>query len=149
MAGQVLAVYETVTLGAPSGRGPISDRHGVWARLLTHGRGVTTDEQPHLEWRGRSWRSCWWSAWYLSYTAARLDRLHARVEGALAALDAQLVRRAEATLELVNSGALDPATALLMAAAASESLEAPTSALWSTTGSRASTSPVARCSRPT
>ena len=43
-------------------------------------------------------------AWYLSYGAARLDRLHARVEGALSALDAQLVRRAEATLELANSG---------------------------------------------
>ena len=53
-----------------------------------------------------------WFAWYLSYTAARLDRLHTRVEGALSALDAQLVRRAEATLELANSGALDPASAL-------------------------------------
>lgn len=64
------------------------------------------------------------AAWYLSYSAARLDRLHSRVEGALSALDAQLVRRAEATLELVNSGALDPASALILAAAASESLEA-------------------------
>src|SRR5688572_16639377 len=63
-------------------------------------------------------------AWYLSYSAARLDRLHARVEGALSALDAQLVRRAEATLELANSGALDPASALMLAGAASESLEA-------------------------
>jgi hypothetical protein len=63
-------------------------------------------------------------AWYLSYSAARLDRLHARVEGALSALDAQLVRRAEATLELANSGALDPASALILAAAATESLEA-------------------------
>jgi hypothetical protein len=63
-------------------------------------------------------------AWYLSYSAARLDRLHARVEGALSALDAQLVRRAEATVELANSGALDPASALILAAAASESLEA-------------------------
>lgn len=61
-------------------------------------------------------------AWSLSYSAARLDRLHARVEGTLAALDAQLVRRAEATLELVNSGALDPASALMLADAASESL---------------------------
>jgi len=43
------------------------------------------------------------AAWYLSYNAARLDRLHARVEGSLSALDAQLVRRAEATLELANS----------------------------------------------
>jgi len=63
-------------------------------------------------------------AWYLSYTAARLDRIHARVEGALSALDAQLVRRAEATLELANAGLLDPATSLLLAGAASESLEA-------------------------
>ncbi|QGN57370.1 hypothetical protein [Nostocoides sp. HKS02] len=63
-------------------------------------------------------------AWYLSYSAARLDRLHARVEGALSALDAQLVRRAEATLELANSGAVDPASALMLAGAASESIEA-------------------------
>lgn len=63
-------------------------------------------------------------AWYLSYSAARLDRLHTRAEGALSALDAQLVRRAEATLELANSGALDPASALILAGAASESLEA-------------------------
>ena len=62
-------------------------------------------------------------AWYLSYTAARLDRLHAQVEGAMSALDAQLVRRAEATLELANSGVLDPASALLLAGAATESLE--------------------------
>lgn len=61
-------------------------------------------------------------AWYLSYSAARLDRLHARVEGALSALDAQLVRRAEATLELANLGLLDPATALLLVGAATESL---------------------------
>ena len=65
-------------------------------------------------------------AWYLSYGAARLDRLHARVEGALSALDAQLVRRAEATLELANSGSLDPASALILAGAASDSLEADT-----------------------
>jgi hypothetical protein len=62
-------------------------------------------------------------AWYLSYNAARLDRLHTRAEGALSALDAQLVRRAEATLELANSGALDPASALMLAGVASESLE--------------------------
>ncbi|HET6969280.1 MAG TPA: hypothetical protein VFI44_13405 [Ornithinibacter sp.] len=62
-------------------------------------------------------------AWYLSYSAARLDRLHAKVEGAMSALDAQLVRRAEAALELANSGVLDPASALLIADAATESLE--------------------------
>jgi len=63
-------------------------------------------------------------AWYVSYGAARLDRLHSRVEGALSVLDAQLVRRAEATLELANCGALDAASALLLASAASDSLEA-------------------------
>jgi hypothetical protein len=62
-------------------------------------------------------------AWYLSYSAARLDRLHAKVEGAMSALDAQLVRRAEATLELANAGVLDPASALLIADAATESIE--------------------------
>jgi hypothetical protein len=62
-------------------------------------------------------------AWYLSYSAARLDRLHAKVEGAMSALDAQLVRRAEATLELANAGVLDPASALLLADAATESIE--------------------------
>ncbi len=62
--------------------------------------------------------------WYLSYSAARLDRLHARVQGTLAALDAQLVRRAEATLELVSSGAIDAATAFILAGAASDSLAA-------------------------
>src|SRR5450631_2853369 len=67
-------------------------------------------------------------AWYVSYGAARLDRLHTRVEGALSVLDAQLVRRAEATLELANSGSLDPASALILAGAASDSLEAEASA---------------------
>jgi hypothetical protein len=62
-------------------------------------------------------------AWYLSYSAARLDRLHAKVEGAMSALDAQLIRRAEATLELVNAGVLDPASGLLLADAATESIE--------------------------
>lgn len=66
-------------------------------------------------------------AWYLSYSAARLDRAHAKVEGALSALDANLVRRAEASLELANSGVLDPASALLLASAASEALERETS----------------------
>ena len=62
-------------------------------------------------------------AWYLTYTAARLHRLHTRVEGTYAALDAQLVRRAEAVLEVANSGAVDPAAALILADAATESLE--------------------------
>ncbi len=60
--------------------------------------------------------------WFLSYSAARLDRLHARIEATSAALDAQLVRRAEATLELANTGSFDAATGLILAAAAAESL---------------------------
>ncbi len=62
-------------------------------------------------------------AWYLSYSAARLDRLHTRVEGALSALDAQLVRRAEAALELANTRVLEPSSSMILAGAASESLE--------------------------
>lgn len=38
---------------------------------------------------------------YVSWTAGRLDRLHARVDAAWAALDAQLVRRAAAARALV------------------------------------------------
>ena len=87
-------------------------------------------------------------AWYLSYSAARLDRLHAKVEGAMSALDAQLVRRAEAALELANSGALDPASALLLADAATESLERTTGGP-PRTSSTASTSGAARTSRAT
>jgi hypothetical protein len=63
-------------------------------------------------------------AWYFSFSASRLDRLHHRVEGARATLDAQLVRRAEAAIELATSGRLDPASALLVAGAASDALAA-------------------------
>jgi hypothetical protein len=63
-------------------------------------------------------------AWYLSYSASRLDRLHHRVEAARAQLDTQLVRRAEAAVELATSGLLDPATGLLVAGAASDALAA-------------------------
>lgn len=62
-------------------------------------------------------------AWYLSYTAARLDRLHTRLEGSVSSLDAQLVRRAEVVREVAGSGALDPASAALLADAASASLD--------------------------
>lgn len=64
------------------------------------------------------------AAWYLSFSASRLDRLHHRVEGARATLDAQLVRRAEAAVELATSGLLDPASGLLVAGAASDALTA-------------------------
>lgn len=63
--------------------------------------------------------------WYLSYTAARLDRLHTRQYGSLASLDAHLVRRAEAALSLATSPAIDPASAVLLVTAASDVLEAP------------------------
>src|SRR5260370_22271900 len=55
---------------------------------------------------------------YVSWRAGRLDRLHARVEAARAALDAALVRRSSVSAELAASGLLDPATSLLIAGAA-------------------------------
>lgn len=62
-------------------------------------------------------------AWRLTYTAARLDRLHARVEGTLSALDAQLVRRAETALELARSNTVPELDALVLGAAGTASLE--------------------------
>ena len=50
------------------------------------------------------------TAW-ITFTATRLDRLHARVDAAQAALDAQLVRRAAALLhvaEFVGDAVRDP-----------------------------------------
>ncbi|QXJ20100.1 hypothetical protein AGRA3207_000751 [Actinomadura graeca] len=60
------------------------------------------------------------AAVYVSWRATRLDRLHVRVETARAALDAALVRRAAAALELAASRLLDPATSLVLATAAHE-----------------------------
>jgi hypothetical protein len=57
-------------------------------------------------------------AW-LSWTAQRLDRMHHRLEVARGSLDAQLLRRSGAALELATSGALDPARSLVLADAAS------------------------------
>jgi hypothetical protein len=54
---------------------------------------------------------------YVSWRAGRIDRLHARVEMARAALDVTLIRRSSVALELATSGLLDPATSLLLAAA--------------------------------
>jgi hypothetical protein len=48
---------------------------------------------------------------YVTWTAGRLDRLHARVDAAWAALDAQLVRRAAAARALVPYVLRDPAAA--------------------------------------
>jgi hypothetical protein len=57
---------------------------------------------------------------YVSWRAGRLDRLHIRLEAAQAALDAALLRRAAVSLELAGSRILDPATSLVLAAAAHE-----------------------------
>lgn len=56
---------------------------------------------------------------YLSWTARRIDRLHWRVEASRAVLDAQLLRRSGAVLDLAGGGLLDPASAVLIADAAS------------------------------
>ena len=52
---------------------------------------------------------------YVSWRAGRIDRLHARVDMAQAALDVTLLRRGAVALELATSGLLDPATSLLLA----------------------------------
>jgi hypothetical protein len=57
---------------------------------------------------------------YISWRAGRIDRLHARLDAASAALDAALVRRSSVALEFAASGFLDPATSLLLAGAAHE-----------------------------
>jgi hypothetical protein len=56
---------------------------------------------------------------YLSWTAGRVDRLHWRVRTSHAVLDAQLLRRSGAALDLAGAGLLDPASAVLVADAAS------------------------------
>ncbi|MBQ1083654.1 hypothetical protein [Nocardiopsis sp. B62] len=55
---------------------------------------------------------------YLSWRATRLDRLHHRVETARAALDAALLRRAAAVLDLTADPGLGPETAGRLAEAA-------------------------------
>ncbi len=55
---------------------------------------------------------------YLSWTAGRIDRLHARIEATRAVLDAQLLRRSGAALDVATGGLLDPASAVLVADAA-------------------------------
>ena len=52
--------------------------------------------------------------WYLSFSAARLDRLHHRVETSWEHLDALLQRRAALALEISHQTDLDPATDLLL-----------------------------------
>ena len=57
-------------------------------------------------------------ALYLSWTAGRLDRLHARIDAARAGLDAQLLRRASVAQELATAGVLDPAASIVLYEAA-------------------------------
>ena len=59
---------------------------------------------------------------YLSQTAARLDRLHHRVDTSRTALQGQFMERANEILSLASSGRLDPATTVLLADAADGAL---------------------------
>ncbi len=63
-------------------------------------------------------------AWYLSFLASRLDRLHHRVETSWAHLDALLQRRAAVALEIAHSQDIDPATSLVLTASAYQAREA-------------------------
>lgn len=62
---------------------------------------------------------------YLRGLAGRIDRLHLRVEAARETLDAQLLRRAAAVLDLATTGGLDMASAFLLAEAATAARDAP------------------------
>lgn len=64
------------------------------------------------------------TVWRLAALAGRLDRLHHRIELARASLDAQLLRRARAAEALATSGLIDPASAIVLARAASNSRNA-------------------------
>ena len=64
------------------------------------------------------------AGWYLSFLASRLDALHHRVETSWAHLDALLQKRASLALEMAHSKAVDPATSLVLTAAAYEAREA-------------------------
>jgi hypothetical protein len=55
---------------------------------------------------------------WLYWTASRLDHMHHRIDVARAALDAVLLRRSGAALELATSEQLDPARSLLLLDAA-------------------------------
>jgi hypothetical protein len=62
---------------------------------------------------------------WVTFTVTRLDRLHARVDAAQAALDAQLVRRSAALLHAVEvAGPLEPQRATRYERAASGALNA-------------------------
>lgn len=63
-------------------------------------------------------------AWYLSFLATRLDRLHHRVETSWANLDSLLQRRAAIALEIARSEISDPASSLLLTFAAHQARDA-------------------------
>jgi hypothetical protein len=58
------------------------------------------------------------AATYVTWLAGRLDRLHARTDGARASLDAHLVRRAAAATLVADSATLPPDVAAALAEAA-------------------------------
>jgi len=62
--------------------------------------------------------------WYLTFSANRLDRLHHRAETSWANLDAILQRRAALALDIAHQEKIDPATNLLLTAAAHQAREA-------------------------
>lgn len=63
------------------------------------------------------------AVWLVLARANRIDLLHQKVTRAGATLDAQLLRRAGLATELAASGALDPASALIVADTAGACLE--------------------------
>jgi hypothetical protein len=63
-------------------------------------------------------------AWYLSFLATRLDRLHHRVETSWSNLDGLLQRRAAVAIEIARSEISDPAASLLLTFAAHQAREA-------------------------
>lgn len=64
------------------------------------------------------------SIWYLTFTATRLDRLHHRVETSWANLDVLLQKRAAVALEIAHSDIADPASSVLLTAAAYQARDA-------------------------
>jgi hypothetical protein len=63
------------------------------------------------------------AGWRLTWLATRVDRANTRAERTWAALDAALVRRAQAAAELALTPGVDPATALAASDAAAAALE--------------------------
>lgn len=64
------------------------------------------------------------SIWHLTFTATRLDRLHHRVETSWANLDVLLQKRAAVALEIAHSDIADPASTVILTAAAYQARDA-------------------------